>query len=141
MESGFEFFAFFQVLFPLFEFLIITEDALDNLSKQRQRHPHCQSASVYPDSLRGLEPAVSHSSTACHHSLVSHLNFRQDICVNPGPWITSSSCFSVLALKLQNRMPYTRPVTGLGENHTPRHIHFGGTVLSHSWIHSQSQLA
>ena len=79
MESGFEFFAFFQVLFPLFEFLIITEDALDNLSKQRQRYPHCQSASVYPDSLCGLEPAVSHSSTACHHSLVSHLNFRQDI--------------------------------------------------------------
>jgi len=55
-------FALFQVLLPLFGFFIITEDALDNLSKQRQRHPHHQSASVYPDSLPSPEPAVSQAA-------------------------------------------------------------------------------
>lgn len=99
--SGFEpWSALFQALLPLFALLIITEDTLDNLSKERQKHPHYQSASGYPDSCPSLEPAVSHGSTVCHHSLVSHLNFRQDICVSPGSWISSSSCFTILALKL-----------------------------------------
>lgn len=120
-----------QVPLLVFALLIIIENTLGNLSKERQKYTYYQSISVYADSLPSLETAVSLGSTACHCSLVSHLNFRQDICVSPGSWIGSSSCFSVLALKLQNSMLHMQPV------HRPSCSHLGGAVLS-CWMHCQS---
>lgn len=61
MESGFEFFAFFQVLLPLFEFLIITEDALDNLGK-KGRGTHTVSlrlSTLTPCAALSLQSAIA----------------------------------------------------------------------------------
>lgn len=124
----------------LFEIIMITEDTADDMSKERQRHPHYQPDFSSPDSLPSLKPVVIYWRTFCQHSSFPLKLLPRHMYQS---WILESLQFLLHSgSQAVEQNPTDKSSTGLvSVFYRPWHSHARKVTLSPSWIHSQSWLA